>query len=34
MLRQALKQKFGYDNFKSDIQAKATAAVYKGESTS
>ncbi|XP_043268088.1 ATP-dependent DNA helicase Q5-like [Venturia canescens] len=31
MLRQTLKKSFGYDDFKSEIQAKATAAIYKGD---
>ncbi|XP_032672790.1 ATP-dependent DNA helicase Q5-like [Odontomachus brunneus] len=31
MLRNVLKLKFGYDDFKSDIQKQATIAVYKGK---
>ncbi|XP_024883718.1 ATP-dependent DNA helicase Q5-like isoform X3 [Temnothorax curvispinosus] len=31
MLRSVLKSKFGYDEFKNDIQKQATTAVYKGK---
>nr|ATL75363.1 DNA helicase RecQ5 [Diachasma muliebre] len=31
MLRQALKKTFGYDDFKSDIQARAVAAIHNGK---
>ena len=30
MLKTSLKKLFGYDNFKSDLQLKATKAVYEG----
>lgn len=30
MLRNVLKLKFGYDDFKSDIQEQATIAIHKG----
>lgn len=30
MLQSVLKSKFGYDDFKSDIQKQATVAVHKG----
>lgn len=30
MLQNVLKSKFGYDEFKNDIQKEATTAIYKG----
>lgn len=30
MLKTALKKFFGYDNFKNELQMKATKAVYEG----